>query len=228
MKVEMKYISSFLILFVLFSTSACVKRGTVKNKFAPSKPVVKEIAQKNNGAIYQQGMVVGLFEDTTARNVGDNITIELMESATALASSNTKTEKSQNVELPPPKLAGEPVTSEGQDVLNNEIEAGRDFRGGGESDQSHSFQGVITVTVADVLPNGYLVVRGEKLISLNQSEEFIQFSGIVRPQDIDLNNTVESRKVGNVRISYAGKGVLNQANEMGPLARFFQSSVYPF
>jgi flagellar L-ring protein FlgH len=172
--------------------------------------------------------VIGLFEDTTAHHVGDILTIRLQEKATAAAHSSTKAEKAQNVAMPPPKIAGDKVTKDDKEILENQLNAGRDFKGSGESDQSHSFEGMITVTVAEVLPNKHLVVRGEKLIVLNQSDEFIRFSGIVRPQDIDQANTVDSVKVANVRISYAGEGVLSSANSMGPLARFFQSPAYPY
>jgi flagellar L-ring protein precursor FlgH len=79
-----------------------------------------------------------------------------------------------------------------------------------------------------VLPNNYLVVRGEKLITLNQSEDYIRFSGIVRPQDIGTDNSVESQKIANVQVSYSGSGPLTSANEMGPLAKFFNSQAYPY
>jgi len=215
-------------LLLLLVLSGCVKQGTTKDTFEPAKPQQTKLAYKFNGAIYQEGMVVGLYEDTTARHVGDVLTIKLSEHATAVAHSSTKAEKEQKVEMPPPKIAGDKVTKDDKEILNNEVNAGRDFKGSGASDQAHSFDGTITVTVAEVLPNKHLVVRGEKLIVLNQADEYIRFSGIVRPQDIDQANTVESGKIGNVRISYAGQGVLGSANSMGPLARFFQSPAYPY
>lgn len=219
----------FLILFFVLSLSACVKRGSTKrNKFSPPKQEVKVIIPEYNGAIYQQGMPINLFEDTTARRVGDVLTIKLVEAASALSSSDTKTSKEQNVELPPPKIAGEDVTHNGKQVLESQITAGRDFTGSGESNQAHNFQAVIAVSVVEVLPNKYLVVRGEKLIALNQSRDFIRFTGIIRPQDIKLDNTIESQKVANVTISFAGRGVLSSSNTMGPLAKFFQSPAYPY
>ena len=130
--------------------------------------------------------------------------------------------------MPPPKVAGDKVTREGKEVLENKIEAGRNFSGEGSSDQNNSFSGTITVTVAEVLANDNLVVRGEKLIVLNQSDEFIRFSGIVRPQDIRPDNTVSSNRIADVRIAYAGQGALSAANTMGPLSRFFQSKTYPY
>jgi flagellar L-ring protein precursor FlgH len=222
------FVNALVLCVSVVLLSACVKRGTVKESFAPTKPEKPELGSKYTGSIYREGMVVGLFEDTTARHVGDILTIRLMEKASANAHSSTKAEKAQNVQLPPPKIAGDKVTKDDKEILDNQVKAGRDFKGSGESDQSHSFDGVITVTVAEVLPNRYLVVRGEKLIVLNQSDEFIRFSGIVRPQDIDQTNSVESMKVANVRISYAGEGVLSSANSMGPLARFFQGPAYPY
>ncbi len=220
----------FILAMVIIALTGCVKSSDIKkkNKFEPPKIEQREPVILHNGSIYQAGMRVNLFADTQARQIGDILTITLVESATALASSDTAAEKKQNVEMPPPKIAGDKVTNKDKEVLENEIEAGRDFRGSGESNQAHNFQAVITVSVIDVLPNQHLVVRGEKLIMLNQSDDYIRFSGIVRPQDIDQDNTVESQKVGNVRISYSGRGVLSSANKMGPLARFFQSGVYPY
>ena len=218
----------FLIVFLLLSLSGCVPRGVVKNEYDPPKQAPHEEVKIRNGAIYQDGMTVALFEDTTARRVGDIITIKLVEKASAKSSSNTKAEKKQNVDMPPPKIAGGDVTHNNQKVLETKVKAGRDFTGNGNSDESHEFTAMITVSVAKVLPNGYLRVRGEKLIVLNQSEEFIRFAGIVRPQDIDKSNTVESSKVADVKISYAGRGVLSSSNAMGPLAQFFQSPAYPY
>jgi len=220
----------FIVGMVIISLTGCANGPDIleRNKYDPPEIEVKELENKYNGAIYQSGMRVNLFDDTQARQIGDILTINLVESATALASSDTAAEKKQNVEMPPPKIAGEGVVKDGKNVLENEIEAGRDFRGSGESNQAHNFQAVITVSVVDVLPNRHLVVRGEKLIMLNQSDDYIRFSGIVRPQDINQDNTIESQKIANVRISYSGQGILSSANKMGPLARFFQSGVYPY
>ena len=218
----------FLIVFVLLTLSGCVKTGTVRNEYDPPKQTAREDVPTHNGSIYQAGMPVALFEDTTARRVGDILTIKMVEKASAKSSSNTKAEKKQNVDMPPPKIAGGDVTHNDKKVLETKVTAGRDFAGNGNSDESHEFSAVITVNVTKVLPNNYLVVRGEKILELNQSEEYIRFAGIVRPQDIDKNNTVESVKVADVKISYAGKGVLSSTNTMGPLAKFFQSPAYPY
>ena len=78
------------------------------------------------------------------------------------------------------------------------------------------------------LPNGNLHVRGEKIIGLNQGSEFLRISGIVRPQDVDSNNVVQSTKLANARIYYGGGGAIAEANTKGWLSRFFDSPVFPF
>lgn len=84
------------------------------------------------------------------------------------------------------------------------------------------------MTVAEVLPNGNLVVRGEKWMTLNRGDEFIRISGIVRPDDISPNNTVVSTRLANAQISYSGTGTLADSQSMGWLARFFNSEYWPF
>lgn len=221
------------VLLVCFSVtlSGCLKPLSIKKSgvnFKPVKQQVKNIRRKDNGAIYQQGMRVGLFEDTTAKYVGDVLTVILTENTNASATSNTNSSKDNKVELPGPTLAGQPVTNKGVDILANDFNGEREFSGQGTSAMNSSLNGKITVTVADVLPNRNLVVRGEKMMMLNQSDEFIRFIGIVRPQDIDQDNTIKSTRVANAHLAYGGQGDLAQANKMGPLGRFFQSQAWPY
>ena len=88
--------------------------------------------------------------------------------------------------------------------------------------------GSITVVVVEVLPNGYLMVEGEKWLGINQGEEFVKVTGVVRPQDVRYDNTVLSTQLGNANIQYRGKGALADANAQGWLARFFNSPIWPF
>ena len=230
MQKMIKIIFTTLMLIMLSLNMACVKRKDIRSTpaFAPSRPEAVEIKPLHNGAIYQQGMVVGLFDDIRPQRVGDILTIILKETTKASVGSSTSAKKKNNVDMPPPTVAGDKVTKDGKEVLKNKIDAGRDFSGEGSSSQHNDFTGQITVTVAEVLANHNLVVRGEKLIVLNQSDEFVRFSGIVRPEDISPDNTVTSGRVANVRIAYAGQGALSAANTMGPLSRFFQSKTYPY
>ena len=222
-----------IILLTIFSVSlsGCLKPLKIKKSdtsFNPIKQRAVNISRKDNGAIYQQGMRVGLFEDTTAKYIGDVLTVILIENTNSSATSNTNSSKDNKVELPGPTLAGQDVKKDGVDILENKISGEREFSGQGTSAMNSSLNGKISVTVADVLPNRNLVVRGEKMMMLNQSDEFIRFIGIVRPQDIEQDNTIKSTRIANVNLAYGGQGDLSQANKMGPLGRFFQSQAWPY
>ncbi|MBM0108307.1 flagellar basal body L-ring protein FlgH [Steroidobacter sp. S1-65] len=181
-----------------------------------------------NGAIFQAGHDIALFENAVARRVGDTLTIRLNERTNAQKSSSTSTSKATSVELPGPTIAGRPVTRHGTAILNAQVDNSTSFEGEGDSAQSNRLEGDITVTVAQRLPNGNLLVRGQKWITINQGREYVRIQGIVRPIDIDPDNSISSLKVADAQIAYGGKGALNDAATPGLLARFFNAPWLPF
>jgi flagellar L-ring protein FlgH len=181
-----------------------------------------------NGAIYQDGREVALFENPIAHHVGDIVTIVLNESTAAQKSSSTNTNKSTTDTLPGMTLLGKALTVHGVPIMTNNIADAAKFAGGGDSAQSNSLQGFVTVTVQKVLPNGNLYVKGEKWIGINQGEEYVRMTGVIRPIDLAPDNSIASSKVANARIAYGGKGALADANAQGWLSRFFNSPWTPF
>jgi flagellar L-ring protein precursor FlgH len=186
------------------------------------------VAPANNGAIYQVGRDVDLFENPIARHVGDVVTIVLSEATNAQKSATTKTQKSTSNTLPGVSLFGSPVTIHGAQVLSGNVNDASKFDGEGNSAQSNSLTGYITTTVAKVLPNGNLYIKGEKKIWINQGQENVVLSGVIRPIDLAPDNSIPSSRVANARISYGGKGAINDANSAGWLSRFFNSPWTPF
>ena len=160
--------------------------------------------------------------------MGDLLTITLVESTTAQTSATTQVGKESSLSIGAPQLFGAPVTVNGRDVLSASVNGERDFDGQGKSSQSNRLQGSVTVSVVQRLPNGNLVVQGQKNLRLNQGDELVQIQGIVRPADINRDNTVPSSRVGEARIVYGGRGAIAQANAMGWLSRFFNSRLYPY
>jgi flagellar L-ring protein precursor FlgH len=160
--------------------------------------------------------------------VGDVLTIVLTERTDASKSASTKTAKSQSVEIAEPSLFGRNVTWGGKPLLSASIEGDRDLNGEGSSQQSNRLTGSITVQVVGRHPNGNLLVKGEKWLTLNQGQELVRIEGIVRPTDISPANTVASTQVADARITYNGRGALADSNAMGWLARFFNHPVWPF
>jgi flagellar L-ring protein precursor FlgH len=194
----------------------------------PALPPDPVVAARTNGAIYQAGQDVRLFENTVARRIGDTLTIRLVENTDASKSSSTSTKKGTSVEMSGPTIAGRPVTVNGIEVLAAGVDNASSFDGEGSSRQSNSIFGDITVTVAKRWPNGNLFVRGEKWITINQGREFVRVSGIVRAVDIEPDNTVPSTKIADARITYAGRGAIADANAPGLLSRFFNAPWLPF
>lgn len=184
----------------------------------PPAPAPEEIA---DGTIYRLENVYGLFSDNKARRIGDTIIVRLSESTQASKSATTDYDKQTSVDTGDPTILGKTVTKDGIPILTNQWETDQTFEGEGSSQQSNSLSGNITVTVAEVYPNGNLYIRGEKWLTLNQGSEFIQIAGIVRPADIEVNNTVDSFKIADARITYSGNGAIADANRPGILSRFF-------
>jgi flagellar L-ring protein precursor FlgH len=182
---------------------------------------------RTDGAIYQAGQEMALFADLKARRVGDVLTIILNEATTASKNAETKTSKTSAVTDTGPTIFGKSIMTKGVPILDTTLSGSQAFDGAGTASQGNSFVGSLTVTVTQVESNGNLVVQGEKTLKLNQGDEFIQISGVVRPADVMTNNTVTSDKIADAHISYSGKGVIANANQMGWLSRFFNSVFAP-
>ncbi|MEO8308301.1 MAG: flagellar basal body L-ring protein FlgH [Pseudomonadota bacterium] len=215
------------IIAIAVLASACVHAPAVED-FVATPPDDTPYAHTANGAIYQSGHDVTLFENSIARRVGDTVTINLVESTAAQKSSSTTTAKKTDVNIAGMTLGGKPVTVNGVDVLAAGMNNKKSFDGSGDSQQSNRLQGDITVTVAQRLANGNLVVRGQKWIGINQGKEYIRIQGVIRPIDILPDNTIPSSKVADASISYGAQGALADANNQGWLSRFFNSPWTPF
>ncbi len=194
----------------------------------PVARVLPPPVPRTDGAIYQAGQQMELFADLKARRVGDLLTIVLNESTNAAKTAVTKTTKTTAVANTGPTIFGKTITTKGVPILNTTMNGADSFDGEGSSAQSNSLAGSLTVTVIEVQGNGNLVVQGDKTLKLNQGDEFVHIAGVIRPADIATNNTVTSDKLADAHISYSGKGVVNSANQMGWLARFFNSPFAPF
>jgi len=208
----------------------CVIAGDVRPfpAMAPVQPIVPPQAQPSAGAIYAAGPGLQLYGDRRARDVGDLLTITLVESTTATTSATTGISKNSDIEMATPTVLGLPVTYNGQDLLKNSAKGERSFDGKGQSAQSNKLQGSVTVTVIQRLPNGNLVVQGQKQLRLNQGDELVQIQGIVRAADVATDNTIPSSRVADARIAYGGRGAVAQSNAMGWFGRFFNSALSPY
>ncbi|MGH1462953.1 MAG: flagellar basal body L-ring protein FlgH [Neptuniibacter sp.] len=219
-----------LLLLSVFALAGCVQKQVVPNNpdYAPIATPKLVQAQPLGGSIYNAATSMDLYGDGRAHRIGDILTVSLQESTSSQKSATTEVDKSSSVSMTQPTVLGKAV-----DILGNPLSFSASgptsaFDGEGSSDMSNNLTGNITVTVHDVLPNGVLVVRGEKWLTLNQGDEYIRISGLIRPQDIGADNTVVSTKIADARIAYSGTGVVQDSNVMGWASKFFISALMPF
>jgi len=224
-----------LLPLLLALLAGCQSQPVRDPAFAPVAPVVASPMEQANGAIYQAGFERSWFENVRARRVGDILLVTLVENTQAKHTNAGKVSKSNSNSVSNPTLLGKPFSFV-MPLINggkgataaSELESSHDFSGSGENTQNNQFSGSVSVMVTDVLPNGYLQVRGEKRISMTGGNEYIRVSGIVRPEDIDTGNTIDSTKIADATLTYVGDGQNSIASEMGWLAKFFISALMPF
>ena len=185
------------------------------------RPEPRVAVAPSNGAIYNVATARPLFEDRRARFLGDVITINIAEKTQASKNSENKTSRSQTVAASVPTISGTPFkTAQGINIAASDT---NNFDGKGQNTSTNDFTSTITCTVIEVLPNGNLLVSGEKQIGLKEGEEFIRFSGVVNPTYISAANTVSSTQVADARIEYKANGFIDSAQVMGWLGKFFLS-----
>lgn len=220
-------------LTLLFCTGLLTNCATVlppapdDPEFAPVPLAAMQPPPPNPGGIYQPTHGLGLFADRRATRVGDVINVLLTERTVSKKSSGTSVKKEGSMDFNDGALLGVKPSLSPYNMLTN-ISQKRDFSGEADSDQSNSLDGSIAVTVAEVLPNGLLRVRGEKWLTLNTGDEFIRLKGLIRPEDIAPDNSISSTRLADARISYSGRGSLANANKMGWVSKFFNHPIWPF
>lgn len=181
------------------------------------------------GGLFQANRYRPPFESRRARLVGDMVTIQIAEKVTASQKSSSTVNRDSSIGTSITKL---PLLTGGalgtaNKLLGFEAGSNTDFEGGGGTSSANTFTGAITATVVEVLPNGHLVVTGEKQIGVNQNVDVLRFTGTVDPYQLQPNSVISSTQVANVRVESRGRGQQNSAQAIGWLSRFFLSFI-PF
>jgi flagellar L-ring protein FlgH len=189
------------------------------------RPLPVEAPVVNNGSIYQAGQYRPLFEDHRARMVGDTLTVQIVEKVAASQKSTTSIDKTGAISGGVSALPGIRAGAFARAAV--EGSSSNTFAGKGGTENTNDFSGTITSIVTEVLPNGHLLITGEKQIGVNQNVDVLRFSGQVDPRAIQPGNTVPSAQIANVRVDHRGRGAQADANGIGWLGRFFLN-VLPF
>jgi len=213
----------------LLLAAALAGCATVSDRINPSvdvaqptsmRPPAAAPAGEPTGSIFQTAGYRPMFEDHRARVVGDTITVRITEQISASQSSTSKIDKQGSIDAGISALPGIGLNAA---KATAQASTSNTFDGKGSTQNSNNFSGTITATVIEVLPNGHLVIAGEKQIGVNRNVDVLRFSGQVDPRAIQAGNTVASTAIANVRLEHRGRGAQADANEIGWVQRFFLS-----
>lgn len=228
----------FILACIVFQT-ACIKNEVVRDPaYAIVRPVAMPAPEQHNGGIFNVSDNILLFEDYRPSRPGDILTVRLDERTDAEKATQTIVLKNNSNTMDNPTVFGTtpqfslpgqfPLANTNDNSLAFDLNSQTNFLGQGDSDQSNRLSGDVTVSVVEVLANGNLLIRGEKVITVNNGNEYIRISGMINPRDIDGDRTISSKRVADAQISYVGDGQTADANVMGWLSRFFISTLMPF
>jgi flagellar L-ring protein precursor FlgH len=218
--------SSLLVFAALAaSLTACgtTPSSIVMQPTATPRPSPAVVAAPANGAIFQAAAYRPMFEDRRARLVGDTLTIAINERTSAEKKAGSSASKTGSVNAAAPGFLG--LAASSTKLLSASAQASSKYEEKGGDSSSNNFSGQLTVTVMEVLPNGNLVVSGEKQVALDKGVEFIRFSGVVNPTTITAGNVVSSTQVADARAEYRTNRQIDKAEMMAMLTRFFLSVI---
>ncbi len=218
---------ALILPFFLFFSCA-EKRQTLK-PFEPKPPeIVSERPVSPPGSLYTEATATNLFSDDKAYQVGDVITVKVVENISGSGSANSQSSRDTSVDLdfPSPTLMGKPLVNKSP-IAGMKAGSKNNFKGTGKTDRKARLVATISARVVKVYPNGNLFIVGKKIIKINEDEQILRISGIVEPTYIDQDNSILSSKISDMYIEYNGKGFIADNQRPGWLAQFL-TKIWPF
>jgi flagellar L-ring protein precursor FlgH len=211
-----------LAFIALLALSGCSATPTsIVQRPTSARPMLADAGTPSDGAIFNAGTYRPMFEDRRARHIGDVLTLSIVEKTAAVKAGASSGNKSGSASF------GVPGPLQGRLGGNVSLSTANKFADGDNQSASNTFTGTMGVTVTEVLPNGNLIVVGEKQIAMNKGTEFIRFSGMVNPDSIQAGNVVTSTAVADARVEYRTNSQIDRAEVTSMMSRFFQSML-PF
>lgn len=234
----MKKLVCILVFFNLLACSSVPKPSESYQKYiTPPGNIVKE-TKSSNSLFDNRG---SLFEDPKARRLNDLVTIKVIENISGTNDAQTNTSRDSQANYGIDSLFGMNLDFNLQNafLLKDFYKSGNtfapvtkgnaksEFKGKGDTQRSGKLVGTITAKVIEVLPNGNLVIESRKEIVINNEKQILSVKGIIRPEDVEADNTIFSYKVADAQIYYSGEGVIGEKQRPGWLARFLDT-IWPF
>jgi flagellar L-ring protein precursor FlgH len=209
------------VLVLALTACAAPRQPIVVNTPTSARPVAADVRGTPSGGIFQATNYRPLFEDQKPRYIGDILTVQINERLNASQTANSNTQRKSDLAINTPGIKG--IFGTNINPIDAKASTSNTFDGKGGTTSSNQFTGTITSTVIDVLPNGNLVIAGEKRIGIRQNSEVLMFTGVVNPTQIQPGNVISSTQVADARLDYRGGGYIEEAQIKGWLSRFFDS-----
>lgn len=234
----------FVVIPGLFFFSSC---AMVLPKAKTKEPVVRPIQERQltaghlekedpslNSSLWRETEYRDLFKDLRAYQVGDLVTVNIVETSRASKKADTKTARQSSINAGiinalgwEGKVGKIGVPAEFDNVAMFKASMKNDFSGSGETSRNETMTASITARVMEVTPNGNLFIKGTRHVKVNNENQIITLTGMIRPVDISPDNTLLSSYIADARIAYSGKGVVSDKQRPGWLMRIVDH-VWPF
>lgn len=211
-------IKIFIITSLLILSGCAIAPSSIVKQPMTAKPQVVAPTATSGGAIFNNAAYRPMFEDRRPRYLGDIVTINIAENTSATKAGGSSGSKDGKVDAAITSLFSHNVPT-----ANFASSTATSYADKAAANSSNAFNGSVTATVIEVLPNGYLVVSGEKQVSFDKGTEYVRFSGVVNPDTITAGNFVTSTKVADARVEYRTSTKIDAAEIAGMFARFFLS-----
>jgi len=228
-----KLLITMTILGLLSSCVPHISPYKPKKRIYKYEGGIREAKPGNSGSLWSESSNMNnLFSTHKALEVGDIITIEISDSASATGQANTETSKETNTDISVSAMMNF------MDYISNQYpnidkEAlikqayKHDFKGEGQTSRKGDLTATVTVTIKQILPSGNYFIEGGKVILVNKEEQHFYISGVIRPKDISDNNVVDSDRIANAQIEFTGRGAISDKQSEGWLSRTLDF-IWPF
>ena len=181
-------------------------------------------------SLWTSATAPSIFDNQRSFNIGDLVTVMISAESTAVQEAGTTTRKQSDIGAKFFDTFDQYSLDTDGNKSNRKMQDYRiggddNYSGVGQTTRKSKVEAIVSCIITRILPNGNLVISGERLVDVNNDSEIIQISGIVRPADIDTKNRIESHQIAQFNISLKGKGVVNSKQAPGFLSNFFQLGV---
>ena len=226
---KLSFLPVALILISIWGTGCLTPQSSSKNAYSLPLAAAQQYSSPSvslsEGSLWVSARGANMCADVKARNAGDIVTINVVESATASNNAATKTARTSGLEASwsgvLSKIVGDWVGD------NQKVDFTNNFDGKGDTTRSSQLSAYITAQVIQVLPNGYLAIQGNRQVRVNNENQVINVQGVIRTEDINANNIILYTYISDAKIELIGQGAVNDKQRPGWMARILDW-VWPF